>query len=150
MHMKSWIVSLLALLWVVSVDAQQYFGEKIDDKGITPMEEVISSLEVGKKVHAKVKGQVTGVCKMKGCWMTIQDEKGNEFFVRFKDYGFFVPMDIEGKTAVIEGEAFIHITPVEELRHYAEDEGKSKEEIEKITEPKREYRFTASGVIIYD
>ncbi len=150
MRMKLWIVLLWVLLWAVRVDAQQYFGEKIDDKGITPMEDVISSLVEGKKVHAKIKGQVSGVCKMKGCWMTIQDEKGNEFFVRFKDYGFFVPKDIEGKTAVIEGDAFIHVTPVEELRHYAEDEGKSKEEIEKITQPKREYRFTASGVIIYD
>jgi hypothetical protein len=37
-------------------------------------------------------------------------------------------------------------TTVEELKHFAEDDGKSKEEIEKITEPKIEMVFEASGV----
>jgi hypothetical protein len=37
---------------------------------------------------------------------------------------------------------------VEDLRHYAEDEGKSKEEIAKITEPLVELAFEAEGVII--
>jgi hypothetical protein len=37
---------------------------------------------------------------------------------------------------------------VETLRHYAEDEGKSKEEIAAITEPVTEYTFEAVGVII--
>ena len=35
-------------------------------------------------------------------------------------------------------------------RHYAEDAGKSKEEIEKITEPKIAYTFLADGVLIGD
>ena len=33
-------------------------------------------------------------------------------------------------------------------QHYASDAGKSKEEIEKITEPSRELTFEASGVLI--
>lgn len=39
-------------------------------------------------------------------------------------------------------------TSVEELRHYAEDAGKSKEEIESITEPRIEYTFMADGVYL--
>jgi len=34
------------------------------------------------------------------------------------------------------------------LKHLAEDEGKSQEEIDAITEPKMEYTFVAHGVII--
>jgi len=34
------------------------------------------------------------------------------------------------------------------LRHYAEDAGKSKEEIEKITEPETNLMFLADGVLI--
>jgi hypothetical protein len=34
------------------------------------------------------------------------------------------------------------------LRHYAHDAGKSKEEIEKITEPQTSWTFEAVGVLI--
>jgi hypothetical protein len=39
---------------------------------------------------------------------------------------------------------------VEELKHLAEDAGKSKEEIEAITEPKEELKFLATGVLLLD
>jgi len=46
----------------------------------------------------------------------------------------------------MHGMAYYQITPVDELRHYAEDEGKSAEEVAEITEPKRELHFLADGV----
>jgi hypothetical protein len=49
---------------------------------------------------------------------------------------------------VLDGVAKVTTTSVEELKHYAEDGGKSKEEIEKITEPKKEIEFTAKGVLV--
>ena len=69
--------------------------------------------------------------------------------VRFKDYGFFVPKEgVEGKTAIISGENFYDTLSVELLRHYAEDAGKSSEEINLIVEPEYTLAFTAHGVII--
>ena len=69
--------------------------------------------------------------------------------VTFKDYGFFVPKDIDDKREVIvQGVAKYETTDVETLRHYAEDEGLSQEEINKITEPKTELVFIADGVLI--
>jgi hypothetical protein len=70
--------------------------------------------------------------------------------VQFKDYGFFVPKDIAGRQVVIEGYAYRAVTPIEDLKHYAEDAGKSQEEIDAITEPKEELKFLASGVILLD
>jgi hypothetical protein len=49
----------------------------------------------------------------------------------------------------MEGVAFREVLSVEMLRHYAEDGGKSKEEIEKITEPEPRLSFEASGVLVY-
>ncbi len=141
---------LVLILAFGSVHAQKYFGEKIDDKGITPIKEVIAQLTPEKEVQTKIKGEITAVCQMKGCWMRLKDAENNELFIRFKDYGFFVPKDAAGKTAVLKGKAFIHTTSADELKHYAEDAGKSKEEIAKITEPEQEYRFLADGVIIYE
>ena len=39
---------------------------------------------------------------------------------------------------------------VDELKHYAEDAKKSQEEIDAIKEPKKELRFTASGIKVLD
>ena len=72
-------------------------------------------------------------------------------FVRFRDYEFFVPTDgVNGKTAVIEGNLFLDTITVEMRKHYAEDAGKSEEEIAAITEPEYDINFIADGVIIKD
>jgi len=69
-------------------------------------------------------------------------------FVRFKDYGFFMPLNASGSEAVVHGKAFIEVVSIEELKHYAKDGGKSQEEIDAITAPKITYAFTADGVLI--
>ena len=59
-----------------------------------------------------------------------------------------MPRDISGKKVIIQGVAYRELTPVEELKHYALDAGKSKEEIAAITEPREEVRFMAKGVLV--
>ena len=69
--------------------------------------------------------------------------------VMFKDYSFFVPKQgLENKTAIIEGFAKQDTISVAKLRHFAEDAGKSKTEINKIIAPKFKISFVANGVII--
>ena len=97
-------------------------------------------------VRVALRGEVNEVCQAKGCWMTIAAGETDEMMVKFKDYGFFMPKDISGREVVMHGMAYYQITPVDELRHYAEDAGKSDAEIAEITEPKRELRFLADGV----
>ena len=96
----------------------------------------------------KIKAKVLSVCEKKGCWMTIAKPGGEDIMVRFKDYGFFMPLNIVGKEVVLDGVAKATVTSVDMLKHYAEDAHKSKEEIEKITEPKNEIEFTAKGVVV--
>ncbi|MBL7933016.1 MAG: DUF4920 domain-containing protein, partial [Bacteroidia bacterium] len=67
-----------------------------------------------------------------------------------KDYGFFVPVDMVGKTVVLEGKAYNKTTSVTELKHYAEDAKKSQKEIDAITEPKNEIRFMADGIVVVE
>jgi hypothetical protein len=104
-----------------------------------------------KGLPLQIEAPVTSACQHKGCWMTLQDASAeDELFVRFFDYSFFVPKDLAGKTAVIKGNFYQDTTSVADLRHYAEDEGLSAEEVAKITEPKVEYKFYASGVYVKD
>lgn len=131
------------------------FGEKIDAKGAVSYDAVLPKLKqlngADKLENVKVMGTVEAVCKAKGCWMNIASEKGDTpMFVKFKDYAFFMPKDLAGKKVVMQGYAFKEVTDVAALRHFAEDEGKSKEEIAKITKPKEEYKFMANGVLILE
>ena len=125
-----------------------HFGEKIDETGAISYAEVISRLENEDEFETKMVGQIQKVCKKKGCWITLNDPDvaGEDIFVRFTDYGFFLPLDCEGRKVVMAGKAFKEATSVEELRHYAEDEGKSAEEIAAIIEPQVEFKFMADGV----
>lgn len=130
----------------------KHFGAKINSDGAISYEALLAKMSESDSVNAKVIGDVESVCQMKGCWMNIVSKREGveSMFVKFKDYGFFMPLDIAGRKVVMDGYAFREITSVEELRHYAEDEGKSKEEIAAITEPEEELKFLASGVILLD
>jgi hypothetical protein len=125
-----------------------YFGDTINQDNAMAVAEVAKILDGKDSVKTKLTGTIESVCQKKGCWMKMNIGENKDMMVRFKDYGFFMPKDASGKTVVIEGLAFKSTTSVEELRHYAEDAGKSKEEIAKITEPETEIGFEANGVII--
>ncbi len=127
------------------------FGADITDKGFVSLEMAQQMLEGVDSLPLKLTGVVEEVCQAKGCWMNVVSEsgEGGTVFVKFKDYGFFVPKDCAGKKVVMEGYMFKETTPVDELRHYAEDKGASKEEIAAITEPKEELKFMAHGVLLY-
>lgn len=130
-------------------DVEATFGEEFTDDKVLPAGELTESFTVDQladTVTVTLSGKVDAVCQMKGCWMTIPTGEADEMMVKFKDYGFFMPKDISGREVVMHGMAYYQVTPVEELQHYAEDAGKSAEEIAAITEPKRELRFLADGV----
>ncbi|MCF8246447.1 MAG: DUF4920 domain-containing protein [Saprospiraceae bacterium] len=126
----------------------QTFGEAITTDGAVSMAEMVAKLQGLDSVQVKVKGKVESVCQTKGCWVNLHDDQAGDVFVKFKDYGFFLPKDIAGREVVMDGYAFRETTSVEDLKHYAEDEGKTKEEIDAITQPKEELKFMASGVVL--
>jgi len=133
----------------VSTTDDIHFGEVINEEGAIAFAQVIDKLKTQDEFDTKVVGTIEKVCKKKGCWVTLSDNDGQSdenLFVKFKDYGFFLPLDCEDRKVVMDGKAFKETTPVDELRHYAEDEGQSAEEIAAIVEPKVEYKFLASGV----
>jgi hypothetical protein len=147
--MKRLLVILAIATALVSCSGQAAkFGAEIDEAGAVPVKQLLADMGDKEEMPAKVEGKITECCKKKGCWMNIDKGDGTTMKVTFKDYGFFVPKDADGKTAVFQGRAYRDTVSVETLRHYAEDAGKSKEEIEKITEPQVDVAFEADGVII--
>lgn len=152
--MKHLLFSTFCLFLVYSCknkDIYQSFGKEITMAETMESSIMVShykSMQVGDSIPAKMKAKVMDVCQAKGCWMTLNLENGNEVMVKFKDYGFFVAKDIVGKEVIVNGKAFVNEVSVDEQRHYAEDAGKTTDEIASITQPKRTFSFEADGVLI--
>jgi len=127
-----------------------YYGTDVSSASVNKaisVEKLETELKSTKKTESTaVKGQVTDVCEKRGCWLTIKTDDGSSFFVKMKDYAFFVPTALKGKNVVLEGSAERKITSVEELKHYAKDAKKTKAEIDAINAPKEEIRFLANGI----
>ena len=126
----------------------QYFGDSITQVGAIAADQLAAQMKGKDSLKIKVTGAIEDVCQKKGCWMNMNIGDNQSMKVRFKDYAFFLPKDAGGKTVFIEGVAFTDTTSVAELQHYAEDGGKTKEEIAKITEPEISISFEANGVIL--
>lgn len=127
------------------------FGDEISSENslsAAEMEERYQNLKIGDTVEVSFKTDVNEVCKAKGCWMKLDLPGEEDVMVKFKDYGFFVPKDIDQKEVVVNGKAYVTEVSVEEQQHYAEDGGKSMEEIAAISQPKRTLSFEANGVLI--
>lgn len=123
------------------------FGSQIDPAGAVSVEEMLASLQGKTEADVKVVGEVKEVCQKKGCWLTLKNPQGEPVFVKFKgDDTVLFPLDMTG-TIVVAGKAKVTTVPVDELRHYAEDKGATKEEIEKITEPQMQVRIEPVGVM---
>jgi len=127
-----------------------FFGKIIEADGAKMIDQFATEMEGKDSLKIKIQAVAADVCQNKGCWMKVQTADGSMMRIKFKDYGFFVPMDISGKNVIFEGLAYKDTTSVEDLKHYAMDGGQSEEEIEAITEQEINTSFLADGVIILD
>ena len=145
--------TVMAQKKVTAFDSKEYasFGKKFKVTKILTKKEMLEkykSLKKGDTIAVQFQSNIKAVCKKKGCWMKMELAGADDSFVRFKDYGFFVPLNADNSEAIVNGKAFVDVVSVEELKHYAKDGGKSAAEIVKITKPEVTYAFTADGVYI--
>jgi hypothetical protein len=128
------------------------FGDTVSALDYLSSNDALSNyktLKLGDTINLKFNANIKDVCAKKGCWMTLPAGNDDEtIMVRFKDYGFFMPLDAAGKEVIVAGKAFVNEVSVADLKHYAEDAGKSPEEIADITEPAMEFAFEANGVLL--
>ncbi len=157
--MRKLLFTSIVILAAFTVHAQppagsakpgEWYGDKTTKDGAISIAEIPAKLQGAETVETKVKAKVLDVCPKKGCWLKVQVNDTTTAFVNMKDYGFFLPTAVKGKTVVLDGEVSLKTTPVSELQHYAKDAKKSKEEIAAITQPKKEIRFLAKGILVVE
>jgi hypothetical protein len=132
------------VLWCSAVgtaDAESY-GAPIARNDPISLGAAFEQLTSAPKADVLIEAKVDAVCVVKGCWMALIDRAG-EARVTFKDYGFFVPSSIVGKTVLVEGTLEKVQMSLEETKHYVKDAGGDPST---VTAPRIEYRIVASGV----
>lgn len=108
--LSSTLVSLSLLLMSCGESSHSY-GSGFIDKKERPKQVGLLILSGEKYIGqvVKVKGELTAVCKQKGCYFSLIDPKGS-YFSGSKVYvdlengkKFTIPIDSEGKIGVVEG-----------------------------------------------
>jgi hypothetical protein len=128
---------------------KSYGPVKVDTSKAVSVAEMLKAYE-GKteEMEFTLEAPIQEVCSKAGCWINVDKGNGETFMVRFKDHFTIPPKTKVGTEAYIHGVAYMDTISVDLLRHFAEDAGKSKEEIEKITEPEFELGFEADGITL--
>lgn len=149
--MKILLLIAGAVVFSIAVKAQEaavsgaVYG-KVKDKGEAISIDDLASALKENRYEGKVSGKVVEVCQAMGCWIKLQKADGSTILIRSKEHSFTVPKDIVGKEVVVDGEASVKEVTEKMRKHYAEDAGKSKEEIANIKGATREVTVMANGV----
>ena len=132
-----------------AAEAANVYGSSFAEEDVVSTAELQTLVQDKDSVEAVVTAEIVESCQSKGCWMDVKLADNSTMKVTFRDYGFFLPIeDLKGRTVVFTGTAKREMISVDDQRHYAQDAGKTKEEIAAITAPTQELRFVADGVIL--
>ncbi len=149
----------MKLLWTIALfapavfAADQTLGAPLTVKEAMPLAGLMANPApyVGKTIQ--VKGKVTEVCEMAGCWMNLTDNDGHLLRIKVEDGVIVFPKDSIGKSAVAEGKLEKHDMTREQLVEQAKEEATEagrKFDASKIKSGKTVYQIAGTGAIILD
>ena len=116
----------------------------VSDGNVVAASAVLSAPEKYAGQRIRVEGPIHSVCEKAGCWLRV-GEGDKSIHVSFDPYSKEKDLIGADGAIVLEGKLEVTETSVDKLKHFAEDAGKSAEEIAKITEPKVEAKLVATG-----
>jgi len=140
------------------VESDQY-GEKFELNSPLSPDECIHALETGKNrkeftiddnqtiqgMQAQVKGKITAMCKMSGCWFDLETAEGLTFHVTMKDHQATNPKWIN-QQVVVNGYAYVEKVSIEQQIAELKENDATEEEISGVNAEKKSYQLYALGV----
>ena len=104
---------------------------------------------VGKTVQ--VKGKITEVCQMMGCWMNLVSDSGKMIRIKVNDGEIEFPKDSAGRMAIAEGtltkSELTREQAIAQAKHEAEEMGR-KFDPASVKSGKTVYQIKGSGAVI--
>jgi hypothetical protein len=149
------IAGVAAILLSANVCAQNtplphgmVFGTKPDTMAIMPASKIEAFMGKRTRTSATIKGKVLRVTQQKGGWFIIDAGNGKPIKAHFKNYAVKLPVDLKGKTVIIEGVAAKQFI-ASDMQHFAGDTViKAKKQRVKAN-PKQQLVFEVKGLMIY-
>ncbi|MEZ5355810.1 MAG: DUF4920 domain-containing protein [Bryobacteraceae bacterium] len=146
--------ALLGFLPAALLAAELRLGAAPQAEGALSVADAVSRRDqlTGKTV--RVRGKITEVCQMAGCWAALRDANGESTLrVKVTDGEIVFPAESVGKTAVVEGK-FERFTltrdqAIAREKHEAEEQGRKP----RRTVPKTEwtvYQIAGTGAVVLD
>ncbi|MBO6586343.1 MAG: DUF4920 domain-containing protein [Gracilimonas sp.] len=130
---------------VQETETYEVFGSEVEQwKEVTSLVSLIESEKELSGEQVTIETEVAKVCQKKGCFF-VANQDGYSARITFKDYGFFIPTDSQGKTVTLVGTFTVKELSEDQAKHYAEDAG---EDAEAIKGPQKEYSIVATSVMI--
>lgn len=138
---------LLSVLISCASIKSEYGIVKVDETAAISVAELVTRMDKSKEPQTvTIKSHLSAVCQNAGCWVQVPKPDGKPLMVRFKNHFTIPPATPLGTESYIHGVAYWDTVSVKALRHYAEDAGKSVEEINKITQPEFKLNFEGDGI----
>lgn len=113
-----------ALEWAPAAEAapvEQAYGEALSDRPLTPLTDLAASPERFAGQVVKTEGEIAQVCQRMGCWMEMRAEGVAPVRVPMAGHSFFLPRDVAGRRAVVEGQLALRELGVGERQHLEEE-----------------------------
>jgi hypothetical protein len=103
-------------------DGPTSYGDPLTDRDLTPLATIAGDAQTFAGQVVKTEGEIAAVCQRMGCWMEMRAEGVEPIRVPMAGHSFFLPKDVSGRHATIEGEVAVRELSDDEREHL-ESEG---------------------------
>ena len=103
-------------------DGPTAYGDPLSDRELTPLTAIAGDAQTFAGQVVKTEGEIAAVCQRMGCWMEMRAEGVEPIRVPMAGHSFFLPKDVSGRHATIEGEVAVRELSEGEREHL-ESEG---------------------------
>jgi len=144
------LVLALSLASVVFAGEGTKYGDGVSLEQAVAVETLLANPAdyMGKAV--RVDGIITGVCKMRGCWIQVSDEKGNGVRIKVEDGVIVFPATSMGQKASAQGVFEGVPAAVQEEKHQKETSGgDAHEACDAKPQGEMVYFIKGTGAVIY-
>jgi hypothetical protein len=148
--MRLLIAAVLAATLVCAAEIK--LGKPLTVKEPMPLATLLAKPAdyAGKTVQ--VKGKITEVCQMMGCWMDLVNHEGQKLRIKVNDGEIEFPKDAAGKMAVAEGQFMKIELSKDQAAARAEEEAKEKGrkfDPASVNGPAVIYQIQGAGAVIF-
>ena len=103
-------------------DGPTTYGEALSDRELVSLATLAAAPDQYAGEVVKTEGEIAAVCQRMGCWMEMRAEGVDPVRVPMAGHSFFLPKDVSGRRATVEGEVAVRELPEAEREHL-ESEG---------------------------